>query len=96
MSTLTSQVKKTSEGTLVPCEACGSEGWWCRGCGGSYKKDGMIRAGLTENEVDSIYQMQFAGCQNPLVPCYVCNRTGRKPYPPNVSVVPKFWEIETA
>ena len=57
------------------CLACGGlNGWWCRGCGGSNKIEGMIQSGIEENLADSIYDEQFGCCSKPLVPCYVCNK----------------------
>ncbi len=59
------------------CKACGNSGWWCRGCGGSFKLDAMEEAGI-EN-ADEIRDYQFAGCEEPMVPCFLCNKSGTKP-----------------
>jgi hypothetical protein len=76
------------------CRACGDMGWWCRGCGGGDKIDGMIAVGITNDEADDIYHEQFAGCDKPFVPCYVCNRLGHRSPPEGFAVRRKFWWTE--
>ena len=60
---------------------CGSclNGWWCRGCGGQSKKLALIKAGLTQEQVDDIYYSQFGDCCAPYVPCFICKQDGHIP-----------------
>ncbi len=60
----------------ILCTACGDLGYWCRGCGGMLKIDALLASGFTEEEAEQIRNYQFAGCEEPYVPCYLCNRTG--------------------
>jgi hypothetical protein len=77
--------------SLHECKACGNSGWWCRGCGGSYKIQAMKEAGLENAE--EIRDFQFAGCEEALVPCFLCNRNGLRPNDEDgYDVDPDFWE----
>jgi len=60
----------------ILCTACGDHGFWCRGCGGMLKIDALLASGFTEEEAEQIRNYQFAGCEEPYVPCYICNRSG--------------------
>jgi len=60
----------------ILCTACGDLGYWCRGCGGMLKIDALLASGFTEEEAEQIHKYQFAGCDEPYVPCYLCNRSG--------------------
>ena len=64
---------------VAVCEACNGKGWWCRCCGGLFKRAGLKTILTDPREIDSIIEIQFGGGDEPLVPCYVCNRNGRKP-----------------
>jgi hypothetical protein len=75
--------------SLHKCKACGNSGWWCRGCGSSYKIDAMEEAGI-EN-ADEIRDYQFAGCDQPLIPCFLCNKNGQRPNDDEVAD-PDFWD----
>jgi hypothetical protein len=76
-----------------PCfEGCG---WWCRGCtrGLDWLPEKM---GISGEERERIYTLQFAGCGELFVPCIACNKDGRRP--PNEdddmdgSTLPDFWK----
>jgi hypothetical protein len=73
------------------CKACGNTGWWCRGCGGYDKQQTMEDVGILNSH--EVYKYQFAGCDQPLVPCFVCNREGDR-YPDDdcLEIDPEFWE----
>ena len=58
----------------IKCKACNDIKFWCRGCGGSIKKEAMKAAGIPDNEIETIYKIQFGGCEKNHVPCYLCNR----------------------
>jgi hypothetical protein len=60
----------------ILCTACGDLGYWCRGCGGMLKIDALLASGFTEEEAEQIHKYQIAGCEEPYVPCYLCNRSG--------------------
>lgn len=77
---------------MSECKACGKlNGWWCRGCGGGSKIQGMIAAGIDKSKTDSIYEQQSDGCDEPFVPCYVCNKDGKKPCPTGYDHISEFW-----
>jgi len=40
------------------------------------KIDALLASGFTEEETEQIHKYQFAGCDEPYVPCYLCNRSG--------------------
>ena len=66
------------------------DGWWCRGCGGCSKKEKMEEMGY--NNIELIYDLQFGCCGKPHVPCFVCNRDGKKKNPSSeISSNPTFW-----
>jgi hypothetical protein len=76
--------------SIHKCKACGNTGWWCRGCGSSYKIDAMEEAGISD--ADEIRNYQFAGCDQPMVPCFLCNRDGqRENEDEGYAVDPDFW-----
>jgi hypothetical protein len=63
------------------CTACNGIAWWCRGCSGIEKLKGLKDAGFTINEAQGIYDAQFGCCNEPVVPCYVCNKLGIHKFP---------------
>jgi len=65
----------------VECIACCSSGWWCRGCCGYKKVEGMKKVGLDEELINNIYERQFGSCSKAVVPCYVCNMMGERSIP---------------
>ncbi len=77
--------------SLHDCKACGNSGWWCRGCGSSNKLDAMNDAGI--QNADEIRNYQFAGCDEPLVPCFLCNKNGDRPNDDEgMDIDPNFWD----
>ena len=62
----------------MSCLACNDNLWWCRGCGGARKIKGMVDSGMSQRLAEAIYNVQFAGCDKPCVPCFVCNRNGQR------------------
>lgn len=74
----------------MDCSACGSQGWWCRGCGGAEKREALQKYGFSEKTADAIYRRQF-GCCSLRVPCYVCNRDGLT-VPGQEGEDPTFWD----
>ena len=81
-------------GITSSCTGC-NKGWWCRGCGGWIKVKELINSGMAE-EADEIYRAQFAGCDAPLVPCYICNREGENipSYLNQYDYIADFWQIK--
>jgi hypothetical protein len=76
--------------SIHECKACGNGGWWCRGCGSSYKIEAMEEAGISDAQ--EIRDYQFAGCDQPMVPCFLCNRDGkRENEDEEYAVDPDFW-----
>lgn len=71
--------EKAREHKVVVCPACKDIRWWCRGCGRDVKISGMMKMGVSESDAESIARVQFAGCDTPLVPCFICNRNGENP-----------------
>lgn len=74
----------------MDCDACGSQGWWCRGCGGPSKLEALQKKGIAEDVAQAIYTFQF-GCCSERVPCYVCNRDGLT-VPGHKGEDPTFWD----
>lgn len=60
----------------IECESCGDKHWWCRGCGGQLKMQGLQCLGMALEEADDIYDDQFGPCDT-FVPCYICNKDGK-------------------
>ncbi len=78
--------------SLHECKACGNSGWWCRGCGSYLKIDAMKEAGI--QNANEIRDYQFAGCEEPLVPCFLCNKNGQRIHDDDgYEVDPDFWEL---
>ncbi len=51
----------------------------------------MEEAGISDAE--EIRNYQFAGCDQPMVPCFLCNRDGqRENEDEGYAVDPDFWE----
>jgi hypothetical protein len=48
--------------------------------------------GIDKDLAETINDMQWGGCDKPLVPCYVCNIKGTKPvWEDGYSYIPGFW-----
>lgn len=78
------------------CGSCFDGGWWCRGCGGDKKVLSLEAYGYTELEAKEIYTCQFGGCDHSLIPCFLCNRDGKKPCTAtNNCSMPCFWNTFT-
>ena len=74
------------------CGSCIDGGWWCRGCDGYYKKIALQKHGYDPCETEAIQDFQFAGCENSLAPCFICNRDGKsKCTMDGCSSIPMFW-----
>ncbi len=79
-------------------------GWWCRGCGTGLKCDALNAINIDGELTDDIIQDQFAGCDEPMVPCFACNRHGTRASDPDHSdlegqiycyyepTLPTFWK----
>ncbi len=79
-------------------------GWWCRGCGTGLKCDALNAMNIDGELMDDIIQDQFAGCDEPMVPCFACNRHGTTASDPDHSnlkgqiyccyepTLPSFWK----
>jgi hypothetical protein len=81
--------KKKKKG---PCfEGCG---WWCRGC--TRGLDWLPKKmGISKEEGERIYTLQFGGCGELFVPCIACNKDGRRPPGADMaggSTLPDFWK----
>lgn len=87
--------EKAREHKVVVCPACNDIRWWCRGCGSDAKISGMMEMGVSKSVAKSIVNVQFAGCDAPLVPCFICNRNGEKPIgndsPEDFDICCDFW-----
>ncbi len=74
VSSLDNSLEKKEE-----CAACGDLRWWCRGCGGFYKREALKDQGYSEELTETIIHYQFGCCSLPYFPCFLCNRDGTKP-----------------
>ena len=77
----------------ISTNACGKycDGWWCRGCGTSLKRDDLQSAGYTNEEAELITKFQRSNCGEKFAPCFICNRDGCIPIRSKVSAVPMLW-----
>lgn len=78
----------------LECQACGSQGWWCRGCGSPEKIAALITSGLSSAFANAVRNYQFGCCSLPRVPCWLCNRDGLT-VPGEKDEDPSFWEAFT-
>ena len=67
-------------------------GWWCPGCGGFGKSVSLKAIGLSDDDINMVIDMQFAGCEEPLVHCYCCNRDGSRNQKPEEECDVEFWK----
>lgn len=76
------------------CCSCNDKSWWCRGCGFYRKTKGLCeKLGMKHQEATVLLEDSFSKCGSPLVPCYVCNKDGKKPAPVDHDhIVSHWWE----
>lgn len=77
-----------------PSKVSNHPGWWCRCCGGGEKYAAMRNMGLPVKEIRGVYDAQRGGADDPLIPCFVCNRGGSGaplPEEERMACLPDFW-----
>lgn len=80
---------RQSSKSLIDCPCCCGLGFWCRGCGGG-KYSLLECLPISNLERERIYAVQFGGCGEDFVPCFACNRHGRRPAD-GTRIVQDFW-----
>ena len=71
---------------------CCEDGWWCLGCGSNLRRK-LLKKHITDTNLIKDIMNAKSECGDPLVPCFICNKSGDKKLKPyNVNFIENFWK----